>query len=246
MSGIGEILKSEREKLNINREEISRKTNISESILEDIENNDFSRIPGKFYLKKYLKCYLDAIDLDRKTFFDNHKGEIEKLVDRENEIPTVYYNKIKYSRFKRKKIVLGILILIVISIVLTYLFVENKQWFAGLFHNRTQSPDIPETGMVMNYQDEEIRPDFSAVTLKLAAHVDCWIQIYRGREKVVERVLKPGEKEEVNGYELRVTIGNPSAVTIWVNEKKVEKYQDRSNPVKFLLTPQKIDSLVQQ
>ncbi|MCK4834983.1 MAG: DUF4115 domain-containing protein [Candidatus Aminicenantes bacterium] len=242
MRGLGEILKREREKKNINLEEISLKTNISERILRALENNEFHHIPGKFYFNNFLKSYLNAIDLDEDTFFKNHKDSINGVVHEKNDIPIVYYNKIRYSRFKRKRIFLGVLFLIITSIVLTYLFVDNKEWLSRFFQDQPKSNIIPETGMIMNYEDEGIRPDFYPINIEIEARLDCWIQVYRGRRKVVERILKSGEKERINGYELLVTIGNPSAVNISVNDIMVEKYKDRARPVKLHLTPQKLES----
>ena len=243
MSGLGEILKNERLKKNILLDEIARKTNINERILIALENNDFKHMPGKFYIYNFLKSYLKAIDIDEKSFFRTHREAIELVIIQQKDELPLFYNKIRYSRFKRKNIFLGIVILIISSVLVTYLLVENKNRIFDFFRRNSQPSGIPETGLIFNLEKKDIEPDFSPIRVEIESLSDCWIQIYRGNQKYIERILKKGEKERVNGYELLITIGNPSSVNLMINERKISKYQDSSRPLKLYLTPQNIDAI---
>lgn len=240
MNGLGQILKSEREKKNIPLGEISKKTNISERILMALENNDFRYIPGKFYLNSFLKSYLKALDIDEETFFINHKESIERVIQQNRETFPVYYNKIRYSRFKRKKIFLGITILILASVFLTYLAVENKEYIFNILHSSSKSKSVPETGIIHNLENEAIKPDFSPVSVVIESISDCWIQVFRGNRKYTEKILKQGETERINGYELLIIIGNPSSINLAINGKKIFNYKNQSKPLKLYLNPENI------
>ncbi len=243
MSGLGEILKNERLKKNILIDEIARKTNINEKILIDLENNDFQHIPGKFYIYNFLKSYLKALDIDEKTFFRNHGDAIELVIKQHREQLPVFYNKITYSRFKRKRLFLGIVFLILASILITYLVVENQDRILKLFGWHSKPNIIPETGLIFNLEQEDIRVDFSPIRIEVESVSDCWIQIYRGNRKYTERILKKGEIEKINGYELLITIGNPSSTNLTINEKEISKYKNSSRPLKLYITPENLNSI---
>lgn len=241
---MGEILKQEREIKNISLGEISQKTNISERILRALENNEFQHIPGKFYLHNFLKSYLNAINLDEDTFFKNHRESINGIGDQKTTGPVIYYNKIIYSRFKRKNFFLGILLIVIISIFLTYFFMENKERIATIFQGKPKT--IPATGIFYDYQDRTINPDFSPVRIKIYAQSDCWLQAFRGNKKFIERIIKVGEQISIHGYEIVLTIGNPSTINLSINGRKVFKYQKQQKPVKIRISPQNLESIFEK
>ncbi len=244
MSGLGEILKQQREIKNISLGEISQKTNISERILRALENNEFQHIPGKFYLNNFIKSYLNAIGLDEDAFFKNHRESINGIDDKNTTGPVIYYNKIRYSRFKRKNFFLGILLIVIISIFVTYFFMKNKERIANIFQGKPKV--IPATGMIYDYQDETINPDFSPVRIKINAQSDCWLQAFRGNKKFIERIIKAGEQINIHGYEILLTIGNPSTISLSINGKKVSKYQNQQKPVKIRISPQNLESIFEK
>jgi cytoskeletal protein RodZ len=227
MSGLGEILKQQREIKNISLGEISQKTNISERILRALENNEFQHIPGKFYLNNFIKSYLNAIGLDEDAFFKNHRESINGIDDKNTTGPVIYYNKIRYSRFKRKNFFLGILLIIIISVFVTYFFMKNKERIAHIFQGTPKV--IPATGMIYDYQDETINPDFSPVRIKINAQSDCWLQAIRSNKKFIERIIKAGEQINIHGYEILLTIGNPSTISLSINGSKSKKTRKNKN-----------------
>jgi cytoskeletal protein RodZ len=242
MSGLGEILRQQREIKNISLEEISQKTNISERILIALENNEYNHIPGQFYLTNFIKSYLNAIELDINAFFEKHKKSIEEIVYHNRDRPVIYYNKIRYSRFKRKNIFLGIVLIVLLSILITYFFMENRERISGMFQRTPRN--IPETGVIFNYQDESINADFSPVRIQISAQSDCWLQIFQSYKKVIEQILKKGEKINIKGYEFILNIGNPSSVTIFINGRKLTRYQNQKRPQRINVSPQNLNSII--
>ena len=86
MELIGGYLKKIRERKNISLIIVSKDLNISISILEFIENDDFSKISGDAYTIGYIRSYSNFLDLNAdeivqlykdQVFFANKKEPIE-------------------------------------------------------------------------------------------------------------------------------------------------------------------------
>lgn len=241
MSGLGEVLRQKREIKNISLEEISQKTNISERILTALENDEYQDIPGQFYLNNFIKSYLNALELDIDTFFEKHRESIEGIVDQATEGSVVYYNKIRYSRFKRKNIFLGIILIVILSILITYFVMENRQQISGIF--RGTPKNIPVTDIVFDYRDETMSADFSPVQIQISAQSDCWLQVFRSNQKMLERIIKNKEQISINGYDIVLNIGNPSTVAIFINGKRLTRYQNQKRPQRIRISPQNLNTI---
>ncbi|MFW5792516.1 MAG: helix-turn-helix domain-containing protein [Desulfohalobiaceae bacterium] len=64
MKQLGSLLRSERESKGIPLEELIRKTKISRSNLEAIEEGDIDRMPHPVYAKGFIKNYIQMLDID--------------------------------------------------------------------------------------------------------------------------------------------------------------------------------------
>lgn len=53
-------------------QEVYRKTNIPKQTLEDIEEENFERLPALVYLKGFLKAYADTLGVDRTQMMDGY------------------------------------------------------------------------------------------------------------------------------------------------------------------------------
>lgn len=83
MTGIGDILKTTREKAGISLTEASLATYIRESYLDALEREAFSDIPGTIYVKGMLRNYGDFLGLSGIGLVDRWNeayGEVQKPV----------------------------------------------------------------------------------------------------------------------------------------------------------------------
>jgi len=72
----GKDLKTLRESLGIELEEIFEVTRISISILQAIEENQTESLPSKIYLKNFLKLYAEILQVDSKRIVDGYLKSI--------------------------------------------------------------------------------------------------------------------------------------------------------------------------
>ena len=64
MTSIGDTLRRERQRRNIDLPEIAGKLKISTRFLEAIEHDDFGKLPGGVFTKSFVRQYADLLGLD--------------------------------------------------------------------------------------------------------------------------------------------------------------------------------------
>lgn len=62
-SGIGQLLRTEREKRGISYAQISEQTRLSPHILEALENEDWQRLPAPFYVRSFIRSYAHLLGI---------------------------------------------------------------------------------------------------------------------------------------------------------------------------------------
>nr|WP_285857061.1 RodZ domain-containing protein [Mesobacillus subterraneus] len=128
---LGNILKEAREAKGLSLDELQSITKIQKRYLLGIEEGNYSMMPGKFYVRAFIKQYAEAVGLDPDQLFEQYK----------NEIPTTYNEELpeQLSRVQTRKsispdtskildvlpkILFGIFILGAVALI-WYLIVEN-------------------------------------------------------------------------------------------------------------------------
>ncbi|SEO31369.1 protein RodZ, contains Xre-like HTH and DUF4115 domains [Amphibacillus marinus] len=91
---IGEKLKEARLEKGLTLDDVQRLTKIQTRHLVAIEKNEFSIIPGSFYVRAFIKEYAAVLDLDAQELLQEHAGELP-APDQENTI--------EYSRMQRTR-----------------------------------------------------------------------------------------------------------------------------------------------
>lgn len=95
LSELGNRLKQAREEKNISLDDLQELTKIQKRYLLGIEEGNYSMIPGKFYVRAFIKQYAEAVNLDPEMIFEEYK----------NEVPSTYSDDLpeQLSRVKTHK-----------------------------------------------------------------------------------------------------------------------------------------------
>jgi cytoskeletal protein RodZ len=216
--------------------------------LTALENDQLGRIPGIFYVRNYIKSYLNAIHADSDAFFQAHKEKIDAACREKADISAPYCTKLKYSRFKRKNIFLSALLIIVVFILGFYLVYTNRDDIFGGWSKQSGSIALPETGIdfaAHNFQ-EHFKPDRSPVNVMIEFSDRCWTQVFRGEEKIIEQTYTKGDKLTVQGYALTFYLGNPSGLRFFLNGKEVSYLRELSKAERVSITPANMNTLVEK
>jgi len=139
---LGNILKEAREAKGLSLDELQSITKIQKRYLLGIEEGNYSMMPGKFYVRAFIKQYAEAVGLDPEQLFEQHKNEIPSTYNEElpEQLSRVQSRKSVSPETSKildvlPKILFGIFIIGAIALV-WYLIVE----YAG---DETKEPVTP-------------------------------------------------------------------------------------------------------
>lgn len=76
MADIGDKLRSAREAKGLSIADIEKATKIQSRYLEAIEQNDFDKLPGDFYVRAFIRQYAQIVGLDGKELLSDYKQDV--------------------------------------------------------------------------------------------------------------------------------------------------------------------------
>jgi cytoskeletal protein RodZ len=217
---LGNILKEAREARGLSLDELQSITKIQKRYLLGIEEGNYSMMPGKFYVRAFIKQYAEAVGLDPEQLFEQHK----------NEIPSTYNEELpdQLSRVQSRKsispdtskildilpkILIGVFIIGAIALV-WYLIVQNAGDGAEQPANTDKSkPNIEETEDIVDdsadkgtgeedgaaedeepAEEEETEPDTPAQELTVASNSGSnTVYELKGADSFVIKIVSLGQ-----------------------------------------------------
>jgi cytoskeleton protein RodZ len=83
MTAIGETLRRERLRRNLNLETVSKELKIAPRLLDAIENDNFDRLPGGVFAKAFVRQYAHFLGLDEEEL----AGQVQRILHPGPEVP---------------------------------------------------------------------------------------------------------------------------------------------------------------
>ncbi|WP_328097673.1 helix-turn-helix domain-containing protein [Peribacillus frigoritolerans] len=83
LTELGNRLKEAREAKDLSLEDLQELTKIQKRYLIGIEEGNYSMMPGKFYVRAFIKQYCEAVGLDSEEIFEQYKSEIPSVYSEE-------------------------------------------------------------------------------------------------------------------------------------------------------------------
>ena len=147
MTELGSRLRTEREEQNMTLSELAEKTRIQKRYLQAIEEGDYSTIPGKFYVRAFIKQYAEAVGLHVDEIFEEYKKDIpaaheENVTEQLSMVKARNEGVTKYSKlleFLPKVIIALVVIALLIGIYFIVIKYANPGSKKG---NETENPRI--------------------------------------------------------------------------------------------------------
>ncbi|WP_175989078.1 RodZ domain-containing protein [Bacillus sp. Marseille-Q1617] len=131
MTELGKRLKEAREAKDYSLDDLQRVTKIQKRYLVGIEEGSYDMMPGKFYVRAFIKQYCEAVGLQPEVIFEEYKDEIPTTY--EDEIP------VSLSRVQSRKGVSGgsskaldiipkllIAVFVIAVLIALWVFVQTK------------------------------------------------------------------------------------------------------------------------
>jgi cytoskeletal protein RodZ len=74
VTGLGALLKSEREKRDVSIEQITKLTRLRRHFIEALEAEDWKHLPAPVFVRGFIRAYARALNLDEDKVFDLYEG----------------------------------------------------------------------------------------------------------------------------------------------------------------------------
>lgn len=157
MTELGNRLKEARKEKGISLDDLQEMTKIQKRYLKNIEEGNYDSMPGKFYVRAFIKQYAEAVGLDPETLFEEYQSDIPRTEQEEfpEQLSRVQTSSKRAApdTFKMMNVLPRILVVAAIIAILFLLwFVVYK--FAG--HNTKEKLNSGASGNV-SVQKENVK-----------------------------------------------------------------------------------------
>ncbi|MFB3850867.1 MAG: helix-turn-helix domain-containing protein [Acidobacteriota bacterium] len=245
----GSRLKETIEEKGMTVNEISRATKIRKVFIEALINGDKENLPDNVFVIGYLKAILDFLKVDKDSFIEEYKamadsGEVSEGKVKEDFSPL--------PEFKSKShcLLWTAVIGFILALSAFFLFrvsilemasnilskIKNTEEFKTVTvkpENTTQKKEAPlETKEEKNTPVDNLSP-ISQEGLVIKASSNCWIELFDEKGKVLmKREISKGEELNFNGKKFTITMGDPSALELFIDGKAVDIPKDKGKVVR--------------
>jgi cytoskeletal protein RodZ len=232
---IGESLAEARRQAGLSVAQVSQETRIRESIIRDIEQDDFSACGGDFYARGHIRSIAGVVGADSVPLireYDAEHGPPGTIRAAEVFEPSTPI-KIRERRSPSLSMIVAVVLLAIIGFG-AYRLVSGhghaKPAAAGHRATASAKPSARPTPSPTHTSDD--------VVIQLTATEDCWVQLTSSSDgaQIYMGVIQAGasmtwtEKKAVD-----VRLGNPGGVVLTVNGQR--QNPDSTVPVTLSFSP---------
>jgi len=233
--GVGDALRQARERRGLTIRQIAANTKISTAVLEGLERNDISRLPGGIFGRAFVRSYAIEVGLDPEKVIRDFLTQfpIESVTAGH---PTAGPQEDREAADSDERVAWTIGRLVVASIPVAALVL----YIGGGFDGADPAEEIPATEYVLNVPPERVAPiapiqpvespapelvsvisDNQSLLVALSADGPCWVSVQVDGRIVLERELAAGDRQlfEV-GRDFALIAGNAGAITMSLNGRE--------------------------
>jgi cytoskeletal protein RodZ len=236
---IGESLAEARRQAGLSVTQVSEQTRIRESIIRDIEQDDFSQCGGDFYARGHIRGIAGAVGLDPVPLireYDTEHGPPGSIRAADVFEPSRPVKMRERRRSPSLSMIVGVVLLAIIGFGVYRLASGHG---SGLGSKPVAAPTHQATASATARPTPSPTPTVDDVVIKLTATEDCWVQLTSSSDgsQLYMGVIQAGasmkwtEKQAVN-----VRLGNPGGVILTVNGQR--QNPDSAVPVTLSFSPQ--------
>ncbi|WP_162805700.1 RodZ domain-containing protein [Sporosarcina sp. PTS2304] len=247
MTGLGSRLKEARIAKGLTLDDLQNETKIQKRYLAGIEEEDFTSMPGAFYIRVFIKQYAEAVDVDAEEMLAIYQEEYGNAIQEQHQkvTPPVLQRSSAGLQTSAKlqemlpKIIVALFIVVIL--VISYLLLRDKSLDPNvdsdplnpnnaIIENPTEQPKPSESVKeepVQKLQLDSTSGESSTFTLanteelKLVVTTsgDSWISVTD--EQGEERMPGPGARVMLAGESVEIDASNAEKIRIRVGNYSV-------------------------
>ena len=238
---IGESLAEARRQAGLTIGQVSRQTRIRESIIRDIEQDDFSACGGDFYARGHIRSIAGAVGTDPVpliTAYDAEHGPPGTLRAAEVFEPSRPV-KIRERRSPSLSMIVAVVLLAIIGFGAYRLVSHNSGGSHPPKADTAASHRATASSTPTTHPSPSPTPTRSDVVIQLTANEDCWVLLTRHSDgsQIFMGVIPAGASRtwtEKKAVDMR--LGNPPGVVLTVDGK--HQFTNVNNPETLSFSPQ--------
>lgn len=127
---IGRRLRLRRESMNLSLEDAARRLHLDMAVLQALESEDFSSLPGSAYIKGYLRSYAQMLGIDPRELIDSYQSAFQPT---DPELKPAVSSAAEYLGQRGRAYAIGSAVALVLILVAAW-------WYA-----HSTAPPAPQT-----------------------------------------------------------------------------------------------------
>ena len=238
MSDFGGKLRLARERRGISLRQVAASTKISVATLEALERNDISKLPGGIFSRGFVRSYAIEVGLEPdetvREFLDRFPGEPAPASHVPVAIPE------EESQFESQQRMAGVMLKLVlvslpiIAVILYFTFrsrpadvVGPPPTTAGQAASVESAPSAaaPSAAAPPSQTPGEApaaslpaAPVAGSMRIEMHPTGECWVRLTVDGERIMERVMQPGEREARDVKDTAIVeVGDAAAFAFSIN-----------------------------
>ncbi len=235
MTSIGETLRRERLQKGLELQQVAQSTKIGTRMLQAMEQDDFSKLPGGVFTRSFVKQYAAALGLNPSALDEQLKGLTTGVeepasgsVARKDVIAeSKHYSLSEYNSSTNSGGVMMSVFWVVAAMAVTGLvyYMINRPQSAAPQPERAKTEE--RAPVVTAPTPAEPNPALSTSTkpvrVELTATDATWVSLTVDGKPFFSGVMKRGEKRSVEAAQkIRLVTGNAGTIQISWNQKPVD------------------------
>lgn len=239
---IGELLAERRQAMGASLADVEGATLIRSAYIDAIEKGEYGKIPGKIYVRLYVKSYASFLGMDPQQAAEMLDAEAGGYEDNGNgfgagldpssrrQSQKQRMEKLRRQAARRRTLTTAAAIVVLTAIVLIVYFLAGGRWNATSTPDHQQGIDEPAASGEPDAGGEPtdgLLPDDTGASeaeqqkphrLSISFTDDCWIRAYADGTKVKEGIFKYGQQVEIEAATgIWVRLGNAGGARLSYN-----------------------------
>ena len=232
----GAKLRAAREARKISLRQIANATKISMSVLQALEDNDESRLPGGIFTRSFVRSYAGEVGLDPEKVLREFLEQSSST--RAEERITFASERPDHTLFRSYQRMANTILRLVLISVLVAVALLILNWTAGDGYSVSEPDEvevlaestattalevIPPPAVPATIEVPPVSNVAAAGPLIIDIHPrsECWVSLILDGERVFSRVMQAGEREVREAErEIIVNVGDAGAFNFAINHQK--------------------------
>jgi cytoskeletal protein RodZ len=186
---------------------------MSSHVLQLIEANEFSRLPGGLLTRGHLRAFATVVGLDPEQIVNEYKAQFESASAEDEPLQLRSSYREPATGAPRE----GVLLMMALAFIIYFAFVRPTPEPAETAR-ATAADDVAETTISKASASPVAAVDSDGLQIEVRPRAECWISAIADGRLVIYRLMQEGERETIDARdEIVLRVGDAGVFAYSVN-----------------------------